>query len=146
MSESRRKKQVTFSFESAGNYTDANGTLRSDTSARIFESMLVSKSFKTLTEKQKVLYLYIKAQLYGKRKPSADFKDEGLYQSDDCFYFSLKMAKQYGLYTDKTHGNFYRDMKELINHGLIEKISSGRNSKTKSVYRYSDKWKEYESK
>lgn len=120
-----------------------NGTkLKTDTTTRIFESMLLADAFADLTSKQKILYIYCKAQWFGKKKPKDDevLKDLGLFQDDDCFYFPLRTATAYGLYNKSTHSNFYKDMQALIDHGFIERVSAGR-FKQKSIYRYSDRWK-----
>lgn len=134
-----------FECVGTGKFTDKEGIQRADTSTRIYESMLCSPAFMALTPKQQILYVYAKAQFYGKTKPATDHKEMGLFQEDSCFYFSLKMVKAYGLYTDGTHSNFYKDMKVLIEHGLIEKLVGGQYKK-KSIYRYSDKWKTWKPK
>lgn len=135
------KKYVGKKFECVGGkILDRNGTQRFDTTTRLFESMLLSDAFTTLTPKQQILYVYCKAQFYGKRKPRDDYGKMGLFQGEEYFYLSLQMVKAYGLYTDSTHANFYRDMTALEKHGLIKKVSAGQYKK-KSVYQYSGDWK-----
>lgn len=138
-----------FESEAAGTghatFTDFNGTKRVDTFTRVYKSMLLSPAFQTLTEKQKVLYFYVKSEYYGSRKPKADYEELELFQSEDLFYFNLGLAKQYNLYRDSTKKNFYTDMKALIEHGLIEKVVAGQYKK-KNIYRYSDKWQTWEQK
>lgn len=126
-------------------FTDFNGTKRVDTFTRVYKSMLLSTAFQTLTEKQKVLYFYVKSEYYGSRKPKQDFEELELFQDDDLFYFNLGLAKQYGLYKDSTKKNFYSDMGKLVTHGLIEKVSAGKFKK-KNIYRYSSKWQTWEQK
>ena len=121
--------------------TETGGTI-ADTSANIYESMLRSKSFKSLNPKQKILYVYCKAQYYGKRKPGKDFKDVKDLQGNDLFYFSWRMAQEYGLYKPSCNSNFQKDMKALIDAGLISKVSSGKSQHKKNIYQYSDRWKE----
>lgn len=144
MSKSKYKKYQGKKFECTGlgKCTDSNGTVRADTSTRIYESMLVSQAFMTLTPKQQILYVYCKAQYYGKTKPAADYKELGLYQENSYFYLSLKMVKAYGLYTDSTHSNFYKDMKALEEHKLIKKVCGGRY-KQKSIYQYTSEWQSW---
>lgn len=54
---------------------DDCGRMRADTSANIYESMLTSDAFALLTTKQQILYVFCKAQYYGKRKPEKDFPE-----------------------------------------------------------------------
>ena len=113
---------------------------QTETFAAIYESMLQSPTYKDLTPRQQQLYLLCKAQFRGKRKPEKDFKDIEFVQGDDKFYFNWDLAKRYGLYKPTCSKNFYNDMNELIAHGFIERISSGKAHRTKSIYQYSDKW------
>lgn len=130
-------------FESKGkHFINQRGKSQVDTSANIFESMLQSKAFKSLKPKQQILYVYCKAQYYGKRKPKQDYKDK--FQDDSYFYFNWQLALDYGLYTEKSHSSLYHDMQELIKKGFIERAESGKGHKTKSVYRFSNKWQEWE--
>lgn len=72
----RRKKYVPKKWESKGEvYMDDSGSRKADTSANIYESMLTSKAFAFLTDRQKMLYVCCKAQYYGKRKPGRDYPD-----------------------------------------------------------------------
>lgn len=146
MARVRKKKWTGRPFESVGeHYTDSHGNSRPDVSARIFESMLVSPAFRSLTARQKVLYLYCKAQHYGKKKPSKDYDAEQYPQTqqDICFYFNLALAVEYGLYAKTSRNEFYSDIKRLREVGLIETVISGKATKTKSVYRFSSKWRDF---
>ena len=132
----RKKKYIPKAFESAGN--------SSDTSANIYESMLLSPAFQALSKRQRLLYLYCKAQYYGKRKPAKDYKELNLYQEETCFYMNRATIRKYGLYSEKSNGEFYADIKELIAKGFITlELQGGGNGHTKSVYKFSSKWKEY---
>ena len=139
----RKRKWTARPFESLGErFQDPNtGAVRADTSAAIFESMLLSPAYMDLSTRQKQLYLICKAQYYGHRKPGADFPDVELVSGDDVFYLNLGAVVRYGLYTRNMRGKFYADMKELENHGFIETVSSGKSTKTKSIYRFSPGWK-----
>ena len=141
-----RSKKPTYKpkgFESKGeHFTNQRGKSQADTSANIYESMLQSPAFKSLTSKQKVLYLYCKGQYYGKRKPRKDYEKQGLYQEDTYFYFNWQLALDYGLYTEKSHSSLYHDMEALEKKGFIEKAKSGKGHKEKTIYKFSDKWQE----
>ncbi len=133
----RNKKYKPRPFESA--------TADENEFARIYESMLTHPAFIGLKTRQKILYLYVKAQFYGKRKPQSDFKDIPQFQGDDCFYFNFGLAVRYGLYTKTGNKEFYADMKALCETGFIECISSGKFTKTRSIYRFSSEWKKAKS-
>lgn len=130
---SRRKGYTPKGFES-----DSRGN---DTSANIYESMLQSAAFMDLTKTQRLLYLYMKAQYYGKRKPCKDYPDVPQFKGDDLFYFPLGLAERYRLYSRSNNRQFYSDIAALEGHGFIKIVSSGRNTKTKSIYQYSGDWK-----
>ena len=135
------------SFESLGErYVDADGKIRADTSANIYESLLTSKAFKDLNSKQQIFYVFCKAQYYGKRKPEKDYKSIEEVQGPEFFYLSWRAVQEYGLYTPTSHSNFYRDMSELERHGFIEKVSSGKSQHKKSIYKFSAKWHEWKEK
>ena len=131
-------------FESRGEtYKDGNGKVRKDSSANLFESMLTSEAFQSLTSRQKVLYVYCKSQYYGKRKPGRDYPDIKELQGDDMFYFNLRLAITYGLYPESSSSNFYSDMGVLIDRGFIERVVSGAAHRSKSIYRFSDGWQKW---
>ena len=130
---SRKKKYIPKSFES--------DSRSNDTSANIYDSMLESVAFMDLTKSQRLLYLYMKKQYYGKRKPCKDYPDEQQFQGDDLFYFPLGQAEQYKLYSRSNRGQFYSDIAALEAHGFIRTVSNGKFTKTKSIYQYSGDWK-----
>lgn len=142
MSRSRKKHDyVAKRYESKGKtFVDKNGTQRTDTFATIFESMLQSKAFKRLTKNQRLLYVYCKAQILGKRKPKQDFKELELYQEEECFYLHLQAVIDYGLYKRGGAKRFYNDMQALEDNGFIKKVASGKHSKSKNVYKLVDDW------
>lgn len=141
---SRKKKYKAKPFESRGerfiNFRQKN---QADTSANIYESMLQSTAFKSLSAKQQILYVYCKAQYFGKTKPKADYANQGLYQEEECFYFNWGLALDYNLYPEKSHSNFYKDMKALMKKGFFELVQSGKGHKKKNIYKFCDKWQEW---
>ncbi|SFB86931.1 hypothetical protein [Butyrivibrio sp. YAB3001] len=145
MARQKKKKQQLKSFESICSYvgdkfTDKEKRNQTETMTRISESMLCSDSFKSLKPRQQMLYIYCKAQYYGKRKPKDDNTE--LYQDDSFFYMNWGKILDYGLYTEKSHSNFYKDMQELEKKGFIKKVESGKNNRKKNIYQYVDKWVE----
>lgn len=112
-----------------------------DTSSNIYESMLQSEKFKDLALRQRMLYVYMKAQYYGKRKPGKDFPEIESLQKDEMFYFTLNMAEEYKIYSKSNSAQFYKDIKVLVEHGFIKKVVSGRNTKSKNIYEFAGDWK-----
>ena len=122
---SKRKPYKPQPFESKGG---------NNLSANIYATMLQSPAYLTLSGGAVKLYNYMKLQLYGAKNipehPSTDF------------VFNWAMAsKTYPIYTNKKQ--FYKDRDMLIEHGLIEYVENGKNTRTKSIYRFSDKWQVY---
>ena len=82
---------------------------------------------------QQRLYLYCKAQYYAeKRKPLGDSLCFTMNQS--------KWSSLYGLYERSNARGFYRDMTALMDHGFVERLVSGRATRTKNIYRFSSAW------
>lgn len=130
------------SFECKG-YVEENGKRRNDSSANIFESMLLSDAFRELPTRAKALYMYCKAQYYGHRKPRADYPDIPYMQADECFYLSFPEMGKYGLYSKTSKAEYYEDMKTLEAHGFIKRISKGHPGK-KSIYKLTGDWQTWE--
>lgn len=140
----RKRKWTARLFESRGQrFQDGNGTIRADTSANIYESMLLDPAFATMKPRQQMLYVLCKAQFYGHRKPQQDYPDLECMQGDDKFYMNLSAVVQYGLYKRSGTHEFYGDLKELQRRGFIKCISNGRATKSKSVYQFSGEWKNW---
>lgn len=139
----KRKKWTARPFESQGQrFTDPfTGAIRTDTSANLYESMMLSPAFQDLTNRQKLLYLVAKAQFFGHRKPEQDFPDIEQVKGDDCFYLNLGSVTRYGLYTRNMRGKFYSDIKALESHGFVKTLSSGKTTKSKSIYKFCPDWK-----
>ena len=85
---------------------------------------------------------YCKSEYYGKNRHDLDgFPD---HVRGDPAYFTFNRAKWhkdglYGLYSNS--GQFYRDMAALIEHGLVDCVQSGFSTRSKSLYKLSDRWK-----
>lgn len=119
----KKKKYIPKTFESK----------KPDVSASIYCSMIQSKAWENLTNNARVLYLYMKLQYYG-QKAIPDREQE-------YFYFNKGMWKTtYKLYTNQNQ--FYKDRNLLIENGFIEIEQNGKNTRTKTIYRFSDKWQQ----
>lgn len=102
-----------------------------DSFARLPKSLLESPVFQSLTSGQKVLFLYMKLQYYNSRNKPSDnnkqfFFNKGLYNG------------KYHLYTNDAQ--FRKDRDALIQKGFITCAESGRWTRTKSIYEFSDRW------
>lgn len=127
----KKTKYQKKTFESTG--------ASSDISANIYDSMIISKAYKELTAKQRDLYLHCKLQYY--RVPNRQRPDP---EDPTKFYFNQALwCDKYELYIKTSARLFYRDMGALIEKGFIRCVSSGKTSRTKSVYQLSDKWRFY---
>jgi hypothetical protein len=122
----KRKKYIKKSFESSG--------ASSDVSANIYSSMLISKAYTALTHRQQRLYTFMKLQYYAqKRHPN---------NNPECFYFNKSLWwNMYNLYHNPN--TFAEDRDALIEKGFIKVVEDGYNTRKKTVYQYSDKWKSY---
>lgn len=119
----KKKKYIPKSFESSKG--------EGDLSAVLYASMLQSPAWKKLTKPQQVLYLYMKLQFYGANQV------EDMPQI--YFHFNQTLWKKtYGLYTNTT--SFYKDRDALIKHGFVEMVESGRNTRSKAIYKLSYNW------
>lgn len=99
-------------------------------SANLYASMLQSEAYTSLKPRAKAMYPYIKLQYYG-QKTIPD-------HTDTEFYFNWAMVKGYELYTNPNQ--FREDMRSLVEHGFIEVTEHGKNTRTKNIYKFSDKW------
>lgn len=144
MSIRRKEAYKPKSFEAVGgSFIGIHGVNQPDTYARIYESMFQSVAFRTLTANQRDLYLCMKLQYYGKRKPSQDYPEIEELKTDNVFYLNWDLVQEYGLYKPTCKSNFYKDRNVLIEHGLIEIVVNGKIQHKKNVYCYSSEWKNF---
>lgn len=126
----RKKKYQKKSFESTG--------INSDTSSNIYQSMMLSLAWSKLSKSQMVLYMYMKSQYYSQKK-------KPIQEIPESFYFNQsKWLDKYHLYSLSNKQGFYRDLKALIRYGFIDCLESGKTTKTKNIYKLSDRWQHYE--
>ena len=130
-------------FESTEYYSDENGNRRKDTSANIYESMLLSKAWQELTAQQQALYVVCKSQYYNlKKKPSLSESEP--HGNERHFYMNRYLwNEKYVLYKRNNAGGFHRDMAALIEKGFLRCVWRGMDTKSKSVYAFSSKWQKY---
>ncbi len=130
----KKERYLPKPFESDGN--------RSDTSANIYHSMLLSPRWQALTKGAKVLYLYCKAQYYAEKTKPAP-KNGRLTETEKLLTFTMNEKKWhdiYGIYSNKLQ--FYKDMLQLVQAGFIDIIENGKVTRSKNVYIFSTRWRE----
>lgn len=108
---------------------------------RLFESMLKSDIYKSLTTGEKQVYTCCRVQANTEKGKQSLYKhgiENGrAYDPERDFVFSAKHAAEYGI------NRFFlsRCMKVLIEKGFIEKREANQYQHKVNVYSFSDKWK-----
>ena len=135
----QRTDKFLLSFEST---KDRKG--KPDTFARITDSLLLSEAWQDLKPYHHDLYMAMRQQNMGKRKPNRDYSEGSeeweKVKSDLCFYFPRGTAERYCKRYVGNHSRLYKDIDDLIEHGFIDSIVSGKSDRSKNVYSYSDRW------
>lgn len=110
------------------------------TFARIYSNQLICPAWLDLTNAQRVLYIACRDREFFKHPA-----ETGTAADDNLFFMNRDLyVNYYGLYKANNKRGFIRDRNALISHGFISIYRSGKNTRTKSVYTYSDKWKEWQ--
>lgn len=118
----KKKGYIKKPFESMGHITLKSGKPQKDTSANIYESMLLSSAWQDLTTRQQLLYVYCKAQYYGEK----NYQLKGKIDNPEIFTMNqFKWCKKYKLYSLGNSKQFYKDMEGLIEHGFIKCLKCG---------------------
>lgn len=116
---------------------------KGETYAIIYSGMLKSAAYRALTKNQRLLYVHVKMQLFGKRKPAQVYKGIPEMQDGLMIFFSMGDAEREGLYTRNNEKSFRSDMRALKEHGFIELIANNQHQRKKAVYKLSDKWQDW---
>lgn len=102
-------------------------------SSTLFATMLESPAYMDLSDKATRIYTYMKLQLYGVKQEHKPKGDEKLFVFNKAMYTQVYHLcsnwEQFALYSH-----------ELVGHGFIEEVENGHTTRTKNVYRYSNKW------
>lgn len=145
MGRSKRKPSGMCPYETR--YKKPDG--RADTFVRFSVSLHLSEAFQSLKNRQKMLLISMMQQKTGYRKPSQEIAEDSPYydkvKGEYCFFFPYRTAIEFCPEYTNNHSRLYSDIKVLIDRGFIEVVYSGKTSKTKSVYRYSEKWKSWKT-
>lgn len=120
---------------------------KGDIHCRIYNQVLKSKAYKTLTPNAKNLYAICKAQEFGRKWFPSGYKlPSNLTEREKRAYFTMNKNKwldEYGF--AKYDGAFYKAMKELIIHGFVDCVYQGKIYKQANVYRLSTRWQQYDN-
>ncbi len=117
---------------------------RQKTFAVLTKEEHTSDAFQDLPSHIQMLYVSMKQATYGVRKPyNTVNRQQPPYNrvQEDDIYFSRKDAQQYCKRYKSNPSLLYSDIRVLVEHGFIEIVYSGKNTKERSVYRFSYKWK-----
>lgn len=120
----RRKKSA---YTRKAYETKKPGTNTSEPFVALYSTLLFSDAWLDLKPRAQMLYIYMRHQ-FGNGKGEL---------ADGQFFFNQALWKD-KLYTNKN--SFISDVKALVAHGFIDIVESGRFTRTKSIYAYSDRW------
>lgn len=126
-----------------------NGKERRDTFAPITDSVLLSDAFQDLKSSEQLLYVFMNVSLHGNRQPAQDITEElplsfsKILRADTTFYFPKSLAIQYSSRYKDSGKRLTGDIRALEEHGFIRIIESGKSRKTKSIYQFSEEWKNW---
>lgn len=146
----KRSKFSPKAFESSSKFLPIiSGYTQKDTSANIYNSMLLSPAFQDLTATGVRLYLHMKARYYTEKKTDAlitEYEKLTNQNINKSIRFTFNKAVWHDLYHIYGNGggnNFQKDLNSLIDYGFITKIQSGKLTKSKSIYEFNDKWADW---
>lgn len=144
-----RKRKIQFNPQQ---YEKRTITDKKDKFVALYLSLCESAAWKALTPRQQVLYIWFRFQwkdVGSKNTPSGDYPNNEAFQRPYIVYMNKAVAVQTGLYTKVQGGNFnardfYKDVQRLEAVGFITCLQKGKNTRTKSVYELSERWKNYQ--
>ena len=106
---------------------------------RIHEDLLQSEAFLSLTKPQRLLYVYMKRRYFNGSDKSHPNHDREQFHFNRALY-----RNKCKLYTNDE--SFRKDRDALIEKGFIVCVEDGSNTRSKSVYKFSDMWQNYGTK
>ena len=107
---------------------------------KMYTSMTTSPAYISLTGNQRALYMFCRFQEYNKdNNPRKEYPDLKAGNSSKPFFMSWDLVNTISLY--KSENTFYKDLKRLMELGFIECLRYGKPGGNKSIFAYSDKWR-----
>ena len=109
-----------------------------DSFSAVYHSQITSPAFMALSDEAKVMLMICKdtrrfyMRRYGGTFPDA-IRDDPL-----CFYMNRGLLRAYGRNNPNKN---QRALQELVRYGFIRVVELGWNTRTKNIYRYSQRWK-----
>ena len=133
-----RKRSERQSYES-----NKPGTAGHDYFVQLYFSQRHSVAYRLLTGNQRELYIFCREQEYNAlNNPSKEYPSWKAGKRKKAFFMNWGLVQEISLY--RSENTFYKDLQKLIDVGLICRIFNGKPYRKKSIYTYSDRWREYE--
>ncbi len=107
----------------------------------VYESLVKSKQFQSLSMPAKLIYVYCRINANTSNGRACLYnhgKEEETSYTPNHFVFPAGQQAEYGLKRTNTH----RYLKELVNAGFIELCEQNKHRQKVNVYKFSSKWKE----
>lgn len=119
------------------------GNDRKDSVAGITMCMLSHPAFKDLKPRQRLLYLYCKAQYKGMVDRTEFEKNYPQYKGKpEYIYLNHKlMIDVFEMYSKHTAREMYKDIKELTAHGFLVPVCSEKNQRI--IYKLVSEWQSW---
>lgn len=115
---------------------------KNDSFTPLFGSMVDSPACRSLTDKQfRLLTDMLSAVGRQQHSKKQDDKPPAEYGGDSFFFPRALWFSTLKRYTNESR--FYADLDSLIAHGFVDVLSSGKNTREKSVYRLSTRWHKF---
>ncbi len=118
---------------------------KSEAYIALFKTLLNSPAFHELTGNQRSLYIFCMTQWGTDPFEDKYSEPDNVTEVDrrESFYMNLALGHSSGIYGDKSKNTFYNDLKRLEAVGFIDCIYHGKGKGAKSIYRLSDRWKNF---
>ncbi len=100
----------------------------------LYDDLLDSPAFHDLTAREKVLLIFCRRESHGRAMAEGEH-DERLFYMNKSLRTTI-----HELYKPSDTRQFEHDMAALIAHGFVDLVKSGYETRTKSLYRLSDRW------
>ncbi len=116
---------------------------RKDSTATLTMSMLSHPAFKDLKPRQRLLYLYAKAQYKGMVDRTQFEDDYPQYKGHpEYIYLNHKLLIDvFEMYTKHTAREMYKDIKVLTEHGFLVPVCKENNQRT--IYKLVSEWQSW---
>lgn len=127
MIENLKLNGVVYVPESSGLVAIDNPSSPIEPMVAFAKSMLINEKWQTLSKNAQVLYIYCLAE----------------WQENKRKEFTLNREKWLNCYKiyKSDNGQFYKDIKCLIDNGFIEIAENGAKTRSPNIYRLIDNWK-----